>query len=100
MILLEYKLPDKIPDNRNSIFFISISCKYHFRAVFFCSADVHTNHHADHLGESERVRVSGDALHAEGLRGAIPPGAERGQAQHSQPEGRCHRRHHVQQIQP
>jgi len=61
-------------------------------------AAVHPDDHADHLREPERLRVPRAALHAEGLRGSLPPGAERGQA-HAQPEGRGHRRHHVQQVQ-
>lgn len=62
-------------------------------------ADVHPNNHADHLSEPQRLRVPRVALHAQGLRGALPPRAERAQA-HTQPEGCGHCRHHVQQIQP
>lgn len=61
--------------------------------------DVHPDHNLDHLREPERVRLSGNALHAQSVRGALSSGAERAQAQ-AQPEGCGHRSHHVQQVQP
>lgn len=64
-----------------------------------CPADVHSNDHTDHLCESQCLGVPWAALHAKGVRGSLPPGAERAQA-HAKPQGRGNRRHHVQQIQP
>ncbi len=40
-------------------------------------ADVHPDHHPDCFHEPERHRVSGHALHPQGLRHHLPPGAER-----------------------
>lgn len=45
-----------------------------------CPADVHSNDHADHLCESQCLGVPWAALHAKGVRGSLPPGAERAQA--------------------
>lgn len=39
-------------------------------------ADVHPDHHPDGVHEPERHRVPGHALHPEGLRHHLPPGAE------------------------
>lgn len=63
------------------------------------AVDVHPDHHADHLCEPECLRVPGAPLHAQGVRGARPSGAECGQA-HAQPQGSGDRRHNVQQVQP
>lgn len=67
--------------------------------LFLPLADVHPNNHSDHLCESERLSVPRVALHAEGLRGSLPPRAECAQA-HTQPQGRGYCSHHVQQVQP
>lgn len=40
-------------------------------------ADVHPDHHPDRVHEPERHRVPGHALHPQGLRHHLPPGAER-----------------------
>jgi len=40
-------------------------------------ADVHPDHHSDSVHESERHRILGHALHSQGLRHHLPPGAER-----------------------
>ena len=37
------------------------------------SSDVHPDGHADHLPEPQRLRLSGHALHAEGLHHHPPP---------------------------
>ncbi|GCC44601.1 hypothetical protein chiPu_0028396 [Chiloscyllium punctatum] len=50
-------------------------------------ADVHPDDDADGLHESERLRLPGDALPAQGLRHRLPPGAERPAAQ-TQLQGR------------
>lgn len=44
-------------------------------------SDVHPDHHADRVPQPVRVRLSGDALHAQSLRHPLPPGAERPQTQ-------------------
>lgn len=44
-------------------------------------SDVHPDHHADRLPQPLRLRLSGDALHAQSLRHPLPPRAERSQAQ-------------------
>lgn len=41
------------------------------------AADVHPDHHPDGVHEPERHRVPGHALHPQGLRHHLPPGAER-----------------------
>lgn len=41
------------------------------------STDVHPDNNSDCLHVSQRFRLSGDALHAQGLRHHLPPGAER-----------------------
>lgn len=64
-----------------------------------CPADVYSNDHADHLCESQCLGVPWAALYAKGVRGSLPPGAERAQA-HAQSQGCGYRRHHVQQVQP
>ena len=58
-------------------------------------ADVHPDHHADGIHEPQRHRVPGHALHPQGLRHHLPPGAERAEAQ-TQPEGRGAGGHRVQ----
>lgn len=65
----------------------------------FYNADVHPDHNFDHLCQPQCICLSGNALHAQGLRGSLSPGAERTKAQ-AQPEGCGHRSHHVQQVQP
>lgn len=66
--------------------------------TYLCSAlDVHPDHNPDYLREPQRLRLPGNALHAQGLRGALPSWAERAQAQ-AEPEGCGHRSHHVQQV--
>lgn len=62
----------------------------------FC-ADVHPDHHPDHLSESQRVCISGDALHAEGVRHHLSSGAERSQTQ-AQLQSYRHCRHHVRKT--
>lgn len=62
-----------------------------------CLADVHPDHDAHHLGESECLSVPGHALHAQGVHHPLPPGAERPQAQ-AEPEGGGDGSHHVQQV--
>lgn len=64
-----------------------------------CATDVHPDHNPDHLRQPECVSLPGNALHAQGLRGALSSRAERTQAQ-AQPEGCGHCRNHVQQVQP
>lgn len=65
----------------------------------FHQTDVHPDHNLDHLREPQRIRLSGNALHAQSVRGALSSGAERAKAQ-AQPKGCGHRSHHVQQVQP
>ncbi len=57
-------------------------------------ADVHPDDDADRVHESECLCVSGDALHPEGLRHHLPPGAERAEAQ-AQLQGCGSSHHHV-----
>ncbi|XP_055790607.1 metabotropic glutamate receptor 8-like isoform X2 [Salvelinus fontinalis] len=64
-----------------------------------CKMDVHPDSHADHLPQPERLRLSGDALHAQGLHNHLPPRAECSQAQ-AHLQGYRHRRHHDQQAVP
>lgn len=50
----------------------------HLRFVWRVSApDVHPDHHPDGVHEPERHRLAGHALHPQGLRHHLPPGAER-----------------------
>lgn len=60
-------------------------------------SDVHPDDHPHHLSQPQRVCVSGDALHAQGLYHHLPPGAERAQTQ-AQLQSYRHRRHHVRKT--
>lgn len=55
---------------------------------------VHPNHHADHLYESERICGPRYALHAQGLRHHLPPGAQRAETE-AQLQSRGDGGHHV-----
>lgn len=69
-----------------------------FATPYLCSsADVYPDDNPDHLCKPQRICLPGNALHAQGLRGAFPSWAERAQAQ-AKPEGCGHRSHHVQQV--
>lgn len=57
-------------------------CLSHFISLSPCLSlllDVYPNHHPDHLSQPVCLCLSGDALHAQGLRHPLPPRAERPQ---------------------
>lgn len=58
---------------------------------------IHPDDDADGLGESERLGVPGDALHAQGLHHPLPPGASCPSAS-AVLKAVVHRCHHVQQV--
>ena len=55
---------------------------------------VHPDHHADHLHEPQCLGRAGHALHAQGVRHPVPPGAQRAEEE-AQLQGGGHRGDHV-----